>query len=77
MSRTGGSVSITLNGDTRDIPSGLTIHGILDHLKIVGKQVAVARNSEIVPKFDYETVEIKNGDRIEIVHAIGGGISQY
>lgn len=75
MTRANESVSIILNGDTRDIPSDLTINGLLEHLKITGKQLAVARNSEIVPKFDYETVEIENGDHIEIVHAIGGGAS--
>lgn len=73
MAEAGGGISITLNGDTRELPAGLTVHGLLDHLEMGGKRVAVARNSEIVPKSDYGSVRIEAGDRIEIVHAIGGG----
>ena len=73
MIEAGGGISIILNGDTREIPPGLTVQGLLDHLEMGGEQVAVARNSEIVPKSDYESVCIEAGDSIEIVHAIGGG----
>ncbi len=73
MTEAGGGISITLNGDTREIPAGLTVQGLLDHLEMGGEQVAVARNSEIVPKSGYESVRIEAGDSIEIVHAIGGG----
>lgn len=73
MNESGLAVSIAVNGETREVPKDLTITGLLDHLEMKGGQVAVARNTEIVPRSDFETVRIRDGDRIEIVHAIGGG----
>ena len=43
-------MNITLNGDARAIPDGLSVEGLLQHLGIVSKKVAVERNLEIVPK---------------------------
>jgi sulfur carrier protein len=73
MTERGASISITLNGEGREAPAGVTVAELLDHLDLRGRQVAVARNAEIVPRSDFETVRIEDGDRIEIVQAIGGG----
>ena len=72
MTERGAAISITLNGEGRKAPAGVTVAGLLSHLDMRGRQVAVARNSEIVPRSDFEAVRIEDGDRIEIVQAIGG-----
>ncbi len=66
-------MNITLNGDARAIPDGLSVEGLLQHLGIVSKKVAVERNLEIVPKSTFPSTLIAEGDRLEIVHFIGGG----
>lgn len=66
-------MNITLNGEARAIPDGLSVEGLLQHLGIVSKKVAVERNLEIVPKSTFPTTLITEGDRLEIVHFIGGG----
>ena len=66
-------MNITLNGDARAIPEGLSVEGLLEHLGILSKKVAVERNLEIVPKSTFQTTPIAEGDRLEIVHFIGGG----
>jgi thiamine biosynthesis protein ThiS len=66
-------LNITLNGDARAIPDGLSVEGLLAHLGIQSKKVAVERNLEIVPKSAFAATQIAEGDRMEIVHFIGGG----
>jgi thiamine biosynthesis protein ThiS len=66
-------VNITLNGDARAIPDGLTVDGLLRHLGLESKKIAVERNLEIVPKSAFQNTTVSDGDRLEIVHFIGGG----
>jgi sulfur carrier protein len=73
MTEKGAAISITLNGEGREVPAGVTVAELLGQLDMRDRQVAVARNSEIVPRSDFEAVRIEDGDRIEIVQAIGGG----
>ncbi len=67
------SLNITLNGEARVIPEGLSVEALLAHLGLQSKKVAVERNLEIVPKSTFGATQISDGDRIEIVHFIGGG----
>jgi len=66
-------MQITLNGELRAVPEGLSVSGLLQELDIAPRKVAVERNLEIVPKSAYETTPVEDGDRFEIVHFIGGG----
>ncbi len=66
-------MSLTINGESKAVPPGLTVAGLLAHLDLPAKKIAVERNLEIVPKSAYDTVEVKEGDAFEIVHFIGGG----
>lgn len=67
------SVSITINGEARVLPSALTVDKLLKELGIEGRKVAVERNLEIVPKSAFAATRVADGDRLEIVHFIGGG----
>ncbi len=64
---------IQLNGEPATAPEGATVAVLLEQLRLAGKRLAVERNGEIVPRSAYAGTVIDEGDRIEIVHAIGGG----
>jgi sulfur carrier protein len=66
-------MQITLNGDARDCAPGTTVLTLLDDAGYGGKRVAVEVNLEIVPRSAHATHLLAEGDRVEIVHAIGGG----
>lgn len=51
----------------------MTVAALLDARGLTGKRVAVEKNGEIVPKSQHTTVAVADGDRIEIVVAVGGG----
>ena len=67
------SVSITINGESRVLPAAVTVDKLLQELGIEGRKVAVERNLEIVPKSAFAATQVADGDRLEIVHFIGGG----
>ncbi len=64
---------ITLNGENRDVPDGLTVLGLLRHLDIRHERVAVELNLDIVRKTAYDATTVKGGDSVEIVQFMGGG----
>ena len=66
-------MQITLNGETRMLPGELTVAALLHELGLAEKRVAVERNGVIVPRSRHAETAVAEGDRIEIVHAIGGG----
>lgn len=65
-------MQIHLNGDEKNI-SATTVLGLLESLGIDPKRVAIELNKEILPKAQYTEKTIADGDRIEIVHFVGGG----
>jgi thiamine biosynthesis protein ThiS len=66
------AMELIINGKTMKI-SPATIRDLLIKLEIDPASIAVARNLEIVPKEMYESLRLCDGDRIEIVHIVGGG----
>lgn len=66
-------MQIVLNGEKTEQEDGLSIAGLLTELGIGLERVAVEVNLDIVPKARYETHLLSDGDRIEIVHFVGGG----
>jgi len=67
------SIRITLNGEEREFPPGLTIRGLLERLDLHERLVVVERNREIVRREKYAEVTVSAGDTIELVHFVGGG----
>ena len=68
-------ITITLNGEPRTVTSGTTIAALAAELGLNPAKVAVERNLEIVPRSTLADVVIGEGDRLEIVHFVGGGQS--
>ncbi len=66
-------MNITLNGEPRVVSAPLTIVELLQAEGLAGRRVAVEVNGEIVPRSEHPLRDLADGDRIEIVHALGGG----
>lgn len=65
---------LIINGeDYDDLPEPLTVSGLITHLSLPEKKIAIERNLEIVPKSTFAETHLANGDRLEIIHFIGGG----
>jgi len=66
-------MQITVNGESSDVPSNYTAEQLIKSLSLTGKRLAMEVNLEIVPRSTFAHHQFSNGDRVEIVHAIGGG----
>ena len=66
-------ISVSLNGETREVPGDLTLEALLAWMKMPADRVAIERNLEIVPRRLWPETMIADGDRLEIVHFVGGG----
>lgn len=66
-------IHIEVNGQTQQADDGLTVEALLRQLSLGEKKLAVEINQEIVPRSRYAQHCLNDGDRIEIVQAIGGG----
>ena len=66
-------VSVTINGEARQLEAALKLSDLLAQLGIESTKIAVERNLEIVPRSQYARVTLADGDRLEIVQFIGGG----
>ena len=64
---------VTINGAERRFAPPLTVARLVGELGFEGKRVAIERNGEIVPRSRYAEVALSDGDRLEVVVAVGGG----
>ncbi len=67
------SITIQFNGEKKTLAASVTVAAFLAELPLAGKRYAVERNGEIVPKSQLANVDICDGDKFEIVIAVGGG----
>ena len=66
-------MNISLNGEKKEIPDGVTIFGLLEFMKIQPERVAVELNMDIVKKDAYGATRVKEGDSVEVVSFMAGG----
>ncbi|MDH5484265.1 MAG: sulfur carrier protein ThiS [Gammaproteobacteria bacterium] len=66
-------MKITLNGEEQELQDDILLGQLLEQMQLAGKRLAVEIDGEIIPKSNHAHFKIENGNRIEIVHAIGGG----
>lgn len=66
-------MQIIVNGEQRDVVNGLTAEQLVVDMDILGKRIAMEVNLEIVPRSSYAEHILQSGDKVEIVHAVGGG----
>jgi len=68
-----GSISITLNGEVRRVPGGLSLEALLQHLGLDPARVAVELNRRIAHREAWAGVSVGDGDELEVVRFVGGG----
>ena len=66
-------MQIQVNGEARELPAGATVETLVGTLDLAGRRVAIEVNEVLVPRSAYGARPLADGDRVEIVHAIGGG----
>ena len=66
-------IAVAVNGQSRQLPAQITVAQLLAQIDMSGKRVAVERNGDIVPRSLHASTLLAEGDRLEIVVAVGGG----
>ena len=66
-------VTIKINGESKQFDKDVNVAKLLDELTLTGQRLAMEINEELVPRSQFETYQLNDGDSVEIVHAIGGG----
>lgn len=66
-------ISLTINGTPRTFERALNCADLIRELELAGKRIAIERNGEIVPRSQYGAVHLADGDKLEVVVAVGGG----
>lgn len=69
------AVHVTVNGEPLELPekTEMTLQGLVEQRSLRGDRIAMERNGEIVPRAQWRATTLQSGDRIEIVHFVGGG----
>ena len=66
-------ISVVINGEAREVPEGVRLDHLLELFSLPAKRVAVEVNKTVVRKVDWPVIKVSDGDRIEVVHFVGGG----
>jgi sulfur carrier protein len=66
-------MQLVVNGEERQVGQSTTVKQLLALLDLADTLVAVERNEEVVPRAQHESTELSEGDRVEVVHFVGGG----
>ena len=66
-------MQLTVNGENKTVPDGLSVRGLVEHLGLTEGPVAVEKNHAVVPRAEHVTTPLADGDVVEIVHFVGGG----
>ena len=67
------TIEVTINGEPRLVPSRSTVAEVVRHLELPTERVAVELNQRVVRRAEWSETPISAGDRLEIVHFVGGG----
>jgi len=66
-------ITFSINGAIRQFPEPISVAALIDEMGMTGKRIALERNGEIVPRSAFATQQLADGDRLEVVVAVGGG----
>jgi sulfur carrier protein len=66
-------MQIIVNGNSTELPDGASMADLIERLALAGQRLAVEVNEELVPRSRFEAHRLASGDRVEIIHAVGGG----
>ena len=66
-------ISVNINGTARQLADSTSIAALIEEMGLAGKRIALERNGEIVPRSSFPSQRLADGDRLEVVIAVGGG----
>jgi sulfur carrier protein len=66
-------ITVSINGESRQLQEPISVAALIEEMGLTGKRIALERNGGIVPRSQFATQQIADGDRMEIVVAVGGG----
>ncbi|MBV9438051.1 MAG: sulfur carrier protein ThiS [Acidobacteria bacterium] len=66
-------MTVVVNGQPKECPDGISLAQFIEHLQLKGDRVAVELNRKIATRTRWQETMLQNGDRLEIVHFVGGG----
>ena len=66
-------ITLSINGEPRQLPSSTSVAELIEILGYTGNRIALERNGEIVPRSSFATQRLADGDKLEVVVAVGGG----
>ncbi|HKS67931.1 MAG TPA: sulfur carrier protein ThiS [Candidatus Acidoferrales bacterium] len=66
-------MTVVINGESRELPEGLTVSGLLEHLGMRADRVAIEYNRDILPRARWGETQVQPRDNFEIVQFVGGG----
>jgi sulfur carrier protein len=64
---------IHVNGEVRDVAERLSLTELIEHLQLAGERLAIELNQNVIRRTEWPARTLEDGDRIEIVHFVGGG----
>jgi sulfur carrier protein len=66
-------ITVCINGTARQLPDSTRVAALIEEMGLAGKRVALERNGEIVPRSTFPILQLADGDKLEVVVAVGGG----
>jgi thiamine biosynthesis protein ThiS len=66
-------MTVLINGQSQEVPSGLTVAALLEHMGMKPERVAIERNLDILPRARWDETRVEPRDSFEIVQFVGGG----
>ena len=66
-------MNIYVNGTSTEVEDSIGMSALVRHLDLAGRRIAVEVNEELIPRSRFDTHILQPGDRVEIIHAVGGG----
>lgn len=66
-------MQIFVNGEAREVPEATSMAALVERMELTGRRIAVEVNEELVSRSEFEQFSLSDGDKIEIIHAVGGG----
>jgi len=66
-------ITVSVNGTTRQLADSTSVAALIKEMSLTGKRIALERNGEIVPRSQFAAQRLADGDKLEVVIAVGGG----
>jgi len=66
-------ISVSINGTARQLADSTSVAALVEEMGLAGKRIALERNGEIVPRSSFPSQQLADGDKLEVVIAVGGG----